>query len=186
VKIVSSFMPDLALDISSEDDWLEMVSLGTTFHDSLYRAGKPRTKHPFFARSIMDLDCLAAGIPDQSQSYHGVVFKNPLVAKSKSAASLLLLGEDIVSGLRAKVGEVSEISRRILETDDIIGNAAAAAGFDSIVYPCEVQVLDTSLLPTPEPLLYNDEDCPVTHDGLDVYHGIGWLRIQERRNLMAV
>jgi hypothetical protein len=170
--------------IKNQDDWLKKVSEGTTHHDSMYRAGSPRTKHPFMARSMMDLDSLASGIEGDTQAYHGVFFKNPLVVKSKTEASQKLLGEDILKGVRAKVGEVSDNSKKILEADDRIGDAAEKAGYDAIVYPNDIQIIDKSILPTPERVDYNEESFPINLDtGEEIYYGIGYDRILERVKL---
>ena len=129
----------------------------------------------------MDLDTYADGIADAPVAYHGVVFQNPLVVNSKSKASRILLGRDIIKGIgRAQVGVISENSRMLLEADDLIGNAAENAGYDAIIYPRDLQVIDTARLPEPESFTYDDECLPVAGDGTHLYEGIGFQRIAER------
>jgi len=154
----------------SEDEATAAASEGTHYFDSLYRSGEPRTKHPFLARSLMGLDMLGSG--GTPTAYHGVLFSNPLVAASRAEASEQLLGENIYPGVKVPVGEVSDASRAILAADERVGAAAEAAGYDAIVTPEEIQVIDPSVLPPREAVIAGEYGY-LTADDQDLYEGIG-------------
>lgn len=129
---------------------------GTHYFDSLYRTGTPQTAYPFLARSPRDMNEL--GNAGEAVAYHGVQFKNPLVVASRAEASAQLLGKNIYPTEKANVGERSDRSKAILLADDEIGRVAAKAGYDAIVTPGEIQVLDTSVLPPSEAVTGQEYD----------------------------
>jgi len=163
----------------SEDEAAAAALQGTHYFDSLYRSGQPRTRHQFVARSIFDLDRL--GNADAVQAYHGVQFTNPLVATSRSAASEQLLGRNAYPETKAKQGEDSPEARAVLAADDLVGDAAEAAGYDAIVTPGEVQVIDKARLPSAEGVKFVEKEGHYTDDsGRVLYEGIGLQKARER------
>jgi len=148
------------------------------YWDSLYRYGPPQTKHPFFATDIMASDIL--GTEGEHTAVHGVKFDNPLVADSRYDASEKLLGENIYSGKKVQSG-VSPEAKAVLEADNKLGDAAAAQGYDAIITPREVQVIDKSKLPPTEKVGFDEEQGYYTDpNGKPIYEGIGYERAKQR------
>ncbi|MCC6991769.1 MAG: 2'-5' RNA ligase family protein, partial [Acidobacteria bacterium] len=161
------------IDAMTEAEYVEATSAGTHVFDSLYRSGPSRTDGMFLARSPRDLDGL--GNAGDATAYHGVQFDNPLVTDDRAAASLAVLGRNVYEGIgKVPTGEVSARSRAILAADSEVGKAASAQGYDAIVTPGEVQVLDPAKLPEAEPMTGGE------------YEGIGFDKRRQRSSSTAL
>jgi hypothetical protein len=139
------------------------------FFDSLVRAGDYREgSYPFFAQDIMGVHM--HGYEGAEKVALGVRFKNPLIAKSKIEASQQLLGKDVYGKAIPQPGRKGAVEARHLAADKKLGDAAKAAGYDVIVYPDEVQVIDTSALPDLRNLTFNEDEGAYFVEGAEQWY----------------
>jgi hypothetical protein len=127
---------------------------------SLYREETGReTDSPFFRHDLAEVTGAYGG---EIFGYHGVKFDNPLHVAEMREASRVLLGADVYPNkaspnyVSPTPGRRTDAEGKILAGDKQVSDAARKAGYDAIVTPYEVCVLDRAKLPEPEPATYQE------------------------------
>jgi hypothetical protein len=111
------------------------------------------------AEEIFDIDMFGYG--GQPQVALGVRFDNPLRVQTPAEASMLLLGRNVypdTSVTQLQAGRFGPLEQANREADRAVALAAKAQGYDAIIRPREVQVIDKSKLPSLQPLDYDDDE----------------------------
>ncbi len=140
----------------------------------LYRVETGRPSDSIFVTEDASYAANFEGVP---QIYEGVKFDNPLTVSSAAEASQILLGEDVSVKEKGTPGKVGKTEKAIAAFDSKIAKAAKEKGYDAIIYPDDIQVIDKSKLPKPTKLTYDKkQDAYVSKEGELWLEGIGWDR----------
>lgn len=138
------------------DTFIERAERNRKIFDFLVRHGEIKSRFPFFFDDIALADNY--GYQGKPLVYLGVEFKKPIWLDNMSEASKKFLGKDFYIEIKnkAKPNEFGDTEKMVLVIDDKIGEAAKNKNYDAIITGFEIQVLDSSVLPEPEEIEFDD------------------------------